>query len=267
MALGDGASWDETVPTDSTVANQIDDYNRDLRVGVRGRMAREHIWPSSQSATNEAGHHNYITLQPQAASPAVGGTTAGVLCALTTGSGYALVYKKSGGSDITLVNSEGNLPIITTGTQGGVVMASSANPSGVIVIPAATTADYVLTSQTTTGPAEWKSASSVMSSVLGTWSTTADSAVVTATADTLVVVVLTADANSSKGLSKGWTDTSNPPTTQVGGARVRRYDGSSQDFTDASYSFPVKNGENFKVTLSDTAGTVTQTIRMIPLGV
>ena len=69
MALGDGNSWDETVPTNATLATLIDEYDRDLRKGVRSRMAFEHEWPSSQSATNEAGKHKFITLQNQSTAP------------------------------------------------------------------------------------------------------------------------------------------------------------------------------------------------------
>ena len=29
MALGDGTGWDETLPADTTVASNIDDYNRE----------------------------------------------------------------------------------------------------------------------------------------------------------------------------------------------------------------------------------------------
>ena len=77
MALGDGDTWDEASPTNATVATAIDDYNRDLRVGIRSRMALEHEWPDSQSATSEAGVHKFITLQQQAAAPTLSGTQVG----------------------------------------------------------------------------------------------------------------------------------------------------------------------------------------------
>ena len=87
MALGDGDTWDETTPTDATVAVNIDDYNRDLRKGVRGRMALEHEWPDSQSATSEAGRHKYISFQTQAALPdaAIAGTQIAGLYVKTQG--------------------------------------------------------------------------------------------------------------------------------------------------------------------------------------
>ena len=38
MAVGDGVVWNESLPDNSTLAHQIDDYNRDLRVGVVYRL-------------------------------------------------------------------------------------------------------------------------------------------------------------------------------------------------------------------------------------
>ena len=60
MALGDGTGWDETVPSDSTVASNIDDYSRDLRIGIADRMGQEHIHPATSSV---GGQHKWITLQ------------------------------------------------------------------------------------------------------------------------------------------------------------------------------------------------------------
>lgn len=79
MALGDGTTWDETNPTDATLAILIDDYDRDLRAGTRSRMALEHEWPSSQSQTSQAGMHKFITLQQQSVLPTLGGTQTAAL--------------------------------------------------------------------------------------------------------------------------------------------------------------------------------------------
>jgi len=79
MAVGDGDTWDETTPTNATSATQIDDYNRDIRKGVRGRMAQEHEFPDSQSATSEAGKHKYMTLQMQSTHPTLAGTQTGAV--------------------------------------------------------------------------------------------------------------------------------------------------------------------------------------------
>ncbi len=92
MAVGDGSAWDETNPTNSTIATSIDDYDRDLRLGVRSRMAHEHEWPSSQSATNQGGQHKFVTLQNQAVKPTVSGTQLGAVYTKTSGSGLQELY-------------------------------------------------------------------------------------------------------------------------------------------------------------------------------
>ena len=48
-------------------------------------MTFEHEWPSSQSATSEAGKHKYITLQMQTAAPSISGTQVGAIYQKTVG--------------------------------------------------------------------------------------------------------------------------------------------------------------------------------------
>lgn len=103
MALGDGDTWDETTPTDGTQGIQIDDYIRDLRKGTRGRMAIEHEWPASQSATSQAGAHKFVTFQDQASKPTLAGTQVGAIYQKTS----ALYFENSAGVEIQ----------ITTGTS------------------------------------------------------------------------------------------------------------------------------------------------------
>ncbi len=102
MALGDGTTWDETEPTDATVAINIDDYNRDLRAGIRGRLALEHEFPDSQSATSEAGRHKYISFQTQAALPgaAIAGTQIGGLYVKTQG----LFFVNTASNEVQIVS-------------------------------------------------------------------------------------------------------------------------------------------------------------------
>ncbi len=107
MALGDGITWDETTPTDATVAVQIDDYNRDLRKGVRGRMASEHEWPASQAATAEGGRHKYISFQSQASLPV----------AAISGTQVAGVYVKT--QNLFYVNTNSDEVQIVAGTAVG----------------------------------------------------------------------------------------------------------------------------------------------------
>ena len=105
MALGDGTTWDETTPTDGTDAVQIDDYNRDLRKGMRNRMAIEHEWPSSQSATSEAGQHKFITLQEQAAKPTVSGTQLAAVYVKTVAAGeQEMFFEDESGNEEQLSN-------------------------------------------------------------------------------------------------------------------------------------------------------------------
>lgn len=105
MAVGDGSAWDETNPTNSTLATSIDDYDRDLRLGVRSRMALEHEWPSSQSATNQAGQHKFITLQNQAAKPTVSGTQLASVYTKTVGAGLQeLFYENEAGTEVQVTS-------------------------------------------------------------------------------------------------------------------------------------------------------------------
>ena len=99
MALGDGVVWDETTPTDATLAISIDDHMRHLYKAVRSRMAMEHEFPDSQSATSEAGEHKFITFQSQGSMPTITGTQ---VMALYSTSGPVLVYASSGGDHVQL---------------------------------------------------------------------------------------------------------------------------------------------------------------------
>lgn len=102
-ALGDGDTWDEATPTNATIATTIDDYNRDLRIGIRSRMAFEHEWPDSQSATAEGGKHKYITLQMQTGNPGIAGTQTGAVFQMTNGtSADALIYVNAATQDVNV---------------------------------------------------------------------------------------------------------------------------------------------------------------------
>jgi len=100
MALGDGDTWDETAPTNATAAVQIDDYMRHIQKGVRSRMAFEHEWPASQSATSEAGKHKFITFQEQDNKPTLSGTQEAALYVKTD---LNLYFENSAGTEVTLV--------------------------------------------------------------------------------------------------------------------------------------------------------------------
>lgn len=76
MALGDGTAWDETTPTNSSNANDIDDFNRDLRKGIRIRMEYEH---DALVGSSGGGKHKFITLQQQSAKPTLSGSQVAAL--------------------------------------------------------------------------------------------------------------------------------------------------------------------------------------------
>ena len=120
-----GDSWNETSPTNSDLANEIDDYMQDMKKGVRGRMANEHIWTNSQVATGEAGQHKYITLSTQTSQPGLvigTSTQAGCIYARTTGTGVATVITNSAGYEAWLMHNSytggGIVP------KGGIIMWS-----------------------------------------------------------------------------------------------------------------------------------------------
>lgn len=132
MALGDGDSWDETVPVNATLATQIDDYDRDLRKGVRSRMAFEHEWPASQSATAAAGQHKFISLQNQSTQPTLSGTQVSAVYIKTdAGTSYGLYFADKSGSENLIASSGGlnigaGISIKSTITSTGAILAVSA---------------------------------------------------------------------------------------------------------------------------------------------
>lgn len=158
----DGQGWDETNPTDATFANQIDDYMRDERIAVRSRMAREHIWPSSQVTTGEAGPHTYITFQPQTGTPTLPIVGTQTQCAgiyFQTNNGYVVdsagvgrMFFASGAGiavsntatlgAISVITGSGGLAVLSPGSSGQVlVSAGTGAPLGYATL-FATLLDY-----------------------------------------------------------------------------------------------------------------------------
>ena len=132
-----GSQWDESNPTNNTLANEIDDVAQDIKKGVRGRMAQEHIWASAQAATAEGGLHKFVTFQIQTAPPALVVGTATQVGALYITSGNALIYTDSASNAVTVVASGARsmLPpgsIIAYGgaaAPGGYYLCDGATPS------------------------------------------------------------------------------------------------------------------------------------------
>jgi hypothetical protein len=151
MPLGDGSAWDETNPTNATYATQIDDYDKDLRVGTRSRMAIEHEWPASQSATNQAGQHKFVTLQNQSTHPTISGTQIAAIYSKTvvvgtTGGLQELFFVNEVGDEIQVSNRDGGAGTIVqvVNTQTGSVATCSTIIPYDDTIPQITEGDQVM---------------------------------------------------------------------------------------------------------------------------
>lgn len=73
-------SWDETNPTNSTLATSIDDEIRKLRKDARERLAVDHNLTSSDAGAATVGQHKQITFADDIADP----TTAGDVSCIYT---------------------------------------------------------------------------------------------------------------------------------------------------------------------------------------
>ena len=130
MALGDGTGWDETIPSDSTVASNIDDYNRDLRIGIADRLGQEHIHPATSSV---GGQHKWITLQALTTFPTLTPSAtqvASVFCEVVD-TKHELFFRNQDGQE-TQITSGGDVNV-TTFLTGMILLwsgAETAIPSG-----------------------------------------------------------------------------------------------------------------------------------------
>jgi len=106
----DGSTHDELNPQNSTPLNEGDDAIKDLKIGVRSRLAWEHIYPSAQTATSEGGLHKYVTFKSQSAAPALVVGTNTQIGALYM-SANALIFLNSASTSMTLVASGGYSPL------------------------------------------------------------------------------------------------------------------------------------------------------------
>lgn len=149
-----GDTWNESSPTNADVANEIDDNFRDLKVGLSGRLRKEHIWPASQTNTSEAGPHLYVTLYPSTAAPTlpIVGTTTQVAGIWASSGSQAIMIIDSVGNNYTLMSSGKGLNIIgayysATGSVGDVVIGGANGLTK--VAPAATRGDVFISRGTT----------------------------------------------------------------------------------------------------------------------
>lgn len=80
-------SWDETIPTNSTNAVDIDDHIRKVRLDVRERMAVDHDISSSDSGEAEIGIHKKVTLKAEISAPT------------PSQNGQSIIYRNSSDND------------------------------------------------------------------------------------------------------------------------------------------------------------------------
>lgn len=160
MPLGDGESWSELVPDDSSYVRDGDDYILHDRKAVRIRMNKEHVWPANnQSVSSTDGFHRHITLQPYASGTTpntfVVGTTAGAIGMCSTGTGYGMYVSVSSAASVLLINDKGQSDISFLGlasqTKGDIFY--SATTSGMSRLGIGSTGQF-LTVNATTGP-QW----------------------------------------------------------------------------------------------------------------
>lgn len=146
----DGSAWNESSPTNSDLANEIDDYMRDIKIGVRSRMENEHVWSSSQTATGSDGQHKFITLKAQTSTPSlVYGTSTQAACIFADTDNAVKVVDKTGVA-YTIVKSNGGLVLANgTGTAGALPYITS---GGTTVLLAAGTSGYYLQSAGAAAP-------------------------------------------------------------------------------------------------------------------
>ena len=128
MALGDGTTWSTAIPTTGQLVYNIATEIRDLRIGIAGRMAHEHNFPASQTATASGGKHTFVTLVAATTPSAlISGTQIAAIVAMSSGTGYE-VFMASVSSGTTAGSA---VQITRTGNIGPVnfVMATTADPA------------------------------------------------------------------------------------------------------------------------------------------
>jgi hypothetical protein len=248
MALGDGSAWDEANPQQSTLANTIDSYERDIRVGVRKRMAQEHVWPSTQTGTGEAGQHTYVTLQAQTSVPSmpvVASVTQAGMLFMTAGN---LTFQNSASVVTTLINSAGVTNIAgasysATGTVGEIIIGTGTGT--VRTLAAATTSGQVLLSSSGAAPV-W----SAIGGLFGTFSARSATTIYQETADGIIFGFTNGTQASHEYTVK--QDTNPSPATTVGAGSAVWVSGGQAIKIPIMY--PVRKNNYHQITVSGVGG-------------
>lgn len=116
-ALGDGDTWDETNPSNSTLLSDGDDHIRDIRKGVRIRLEYEH---ATLAGSSVGGKHKFITLQAQATKPTLDATQVAAVYCKTVSGVKELFYEDSAAAEVQLTTAGAinvsATPAVPTGT-------------------------------------------------------------------------------------------------------------------------------------------------------
>lgn len=138
MALGDGTAWDETTPSNATNVSDGDDHIRDLRIGTRLRIEKEHVAPAAASV---GGEHKFITLQQQASKPTLSGLQTGAVYIKAVSGTDEMFYENSAGTELQLT-SGGALNVSISAAYpagylyGGVISNNATDPTNDLDITA-----------------------------------------------------------------------------------------------------------------------------------
>lgn len=84
--------------------------------------------------------------------------------------------------------------------------------------------------------------------------------------DGFLVVFASISGSSARSDISGYTDANSDPSTQMGACSVCSNGQADHSAPTASFMFPVKKNNYYKVTKSDTAGSASVTIYFIPIG-
>ena len=244
--------WNESLPAGSDVISHGDDEIRATKLDIRERMAVDHIWNDS---TTTDGYHKKVTLKEQSSDP-------------TTLTDYGILYTKdvNGITELFYKDSSGNIKQLTTGGKlnvsatEAVLLTEDQTIAGIKTFSAGQKTDTISENTTDSGVTidgclikDGKAAdsdkldgydyNSTSIKPFGSWTSKSVNTVYHADTDGFVVCC---GYVGTEGWVKGFTDSSNPPTTQ------RAYQGwLGTGFVYINFCMPVRKGDYWEVTTSN----------------
>lgn len=234
--------WNESIPVAGDLVAEGPDNFRATLIRVRARMAHEHAWPSSQTASGQAGYHTFITLSGQTSAPTL---TYG-----TFTTQLAAIYVSSGSKSVLVSDSAGNSYVLVKSGVGVVLVNGTANvgdipyitTGGGVVMLAAASSGYTLVSGGTTQPPAWQ-ASTAAAPTYGTWNSGSIGSTQTATSD-IIVVAYCSGSSGPKIVGE----------TPAGTVRIM--DGAGGGLGgQGSITMPVRSGDTWLVTVTNSPTT------------